>query len=171
MQDFNLIVEHAKSIANLKKTIQRATPHFKGIKSWLYKDVDDQFENVKFSDSTNYQTRFLTITFDPQKFTFNELTQPLLLTNYLKNSLLDLKTLFKQSPICIIEYHKSGVLHAHINYECNDVLSHTTLLLRLKYYFSATLRNKHAIHDRHFNQGGIQYITKDNQTYFTIKNL
>ncbi len=169
MQDFNLIVEQAKAIAKLKKTIQKTTPHFKGIKSWLRNEVEDQFENIEFSDSTPIYTRFITITFDPRKFTFNELTQPKLLINYIKNALLDLKNLFKQKPICIIEYMKSGVVHAHVNYECSSVLESTTLLLRLKYFFSDSLRNRNAIHDRYFNEGGNVYLRKSNTHYFTFK--
>ena len=169
-QDFNLIVEQGKAIAKLKQNITSTVPHFKGIKKWLKKNVDEYYSSFAFSEFKQQQ-RFLTITYDPRKFSFNELTQPVLLINYLKNVLLDLQNLFKEKPNIIIEYHKTGIPHCHINYTCNSVLEHATLILRLRYYFSESLRNKKCIHDRMANENCYNYMIKANAEYFSIKNL
>lgn len=168
MQEFNIIVEDSKAIHKLRKHIKKAVPHFKGIKKWLVEDVDTDFQVHKL-DGIKYQYRFLTITFDPRKFTFNELTQPIKLIRYAKNALKDLENLFKGKPIIIVEYHKSGVPHLHINYECEGPLEHATLILRLRYFFSESLKNKSCIHDRMANEGCIQYMKKANTEYFTFK--
>lgn len=170
-QEFNLIVENAKAINKLKKHIKATVPHFKGAKSiWLHKeDIINEYDQLPFLPETVYKYRFLTITFDPRKFSFNELTQPKLLINYALNALFDLRNLFKGKPIIIIEYHKSGIPHFHINYDVEGQLELSTLILRLKYFFSENLRNKICIHDRVFNEYGKNYMRKSNETYFTFK--
>jgi len=180
-QEFNIIVHDALALNRLKSHIKKAVPHFKGIKKWLIESIDEVYEDKNFDDLFNgksspsqdgmtFRNRFLTITFDPKKFTFNELTQPEKLIRYAKNALNDLKNLFKGKPIIIIEYHKSGIPHIHMNYECASPLEHSTLILRLKYFFSESLRNRNCIHDRVFNNGGIEYMKKANKTYFTFKD-
>lgn len=168
LQEFNIIVEDARAINKLRATIKKAVPHFKGIKKWLIENIDEEYQTAPLMGVT-HQYRFLTITFDPRKFTFNELTQPDKLVRYAKNALFDLKNLFKQKPYIIVEYHKSGIPHLHINYECYGPLEHATLILRLKYYFSESLRNKRCIHDRMANETCINYMKKANSEYFTFK--
>lgn len=167
IQEFNIIVEDAKAIAKLKKHITNTVPHFKGIKNWLSLEPEG-FQLQSFNDTTEWQYRFLTITFSPKKFTFNELTQPQKLINYALNALKDLQNLFKGKPLIVIEYHKSGIPHVHLNYSTETPLEHSTLQLRLQYYFAESLRNKRCIHDRIFNEGGKQYITKSNSQYYTF---
>lgn len=168
MQDFNIIVENAKTIAALRKHIQVSAPQFKGISKWFDQPLEDKYVIKQFDSSTLFKYRFITITFDPHKFTLNQLTQPVSLIRYALNALYDLRYLFKDNPIIVVEYHKSGIPHLHINYNINTPLEHATLLLRLRYYFSKDLRNKRCIHDRIFNEGGQSYIQKSNQQYYTF---
>lgn len=169
MQEFNIIVENAQKMAQLKKHIKISAPQFKGITKWFTQDISGLFVERLFDTSTNWQYRFMTVTFDPKKFTLNQLTNPIELINYGLNAIYDLRYLFKQNPLIIIEYHKSGIPHFHINYEVNGVLELATLKLRMQYYFSKDLRNKRAIHDRVFNEGGHQYMQKSNTTYLQFK--
>lgn len=170
-QDFNVIVENAQAMAKLKKHISVSAPEFKGNNKWFSEELKDKFVVQKFDISTNYQYRFATITFDPKKFTLNQLTQPILLVRYALNAIYDLRYLFKDKPIIVIEYHKSGIPHIHMNYTVNGPMEHATLILRLAYYFAKDLRNKKCIHDRIFNEGGQQYIKKSNTEYYTFKIL
>lgn len=167
-QDFNLIVDDARQIAKLKKHIKSTVPHFKGLKKWLSSNPEG-FGLHDFSEIKEWRSRFLTITFSPKKFSFNELTQPQKLINYALNCIYSLKNLFKDNPYIVVEYHKSGIPHIHLNYSCVSVLEHSTLILRLQYYFAENLRNKKCIHDRMFNDGGINYIQKSNKQYYTFK--
>lgn len=177
-QEFNVIVENAKQVNKLRTHIKSTVPYFKGIKKWLDNDITPEYETYDFNtlkeegirDVPIHQYRFLTITFDPKKFSYNELTQPVKLINYLKNALFSLKNLFKVKPIIIVEYHKSGIPHFHINYTVNGPLEHSTLILRLQYYFSESLRNRKCIHDRVYNTHGLNYMEKSNKTFFTFKN-
>jgi len=166
-QDFNLIVENAKHINKLRKHIKSSVPHFKGVKKWLTQDIDKEYIWLPLHNA-QLQYRFMTLTFDPRKFSFNELSQPKLLINYVKNCLYDLRNLFRQEPVIIIEYHKSGIPHFHLNYECVGVLEHNTLLLRLRYFLSENLRNKSSVHDRIANQYCKNYMMKSNDQYFTF---
>jgi hypothetical protein len=166
-QDFNLLVDNAKHIAKLRKHIKTTVPHFKGLKKWLTSNVDKEYIWLPLNIAP-LGYRFMTLTFDPKKFSFNELTQPQLLINYVRNCLLDLSNLFKAPPVIIIEYHKSGIPHFHLNYECNGVLEHNTLLLRLRYYLSDSLRNKSSVHDRIANEYCKNYMKKSNEQYFTF---
>lgn len=169
-QDFNLIVENAKKIAELKKYIKISAPHYKGNKQkWFSQDFRKNFEEVQFSQNTEYFYRFMTLTFDPRKFSFDELTSPEKLLNYVFNSIYDLKNLFEKNPIIVIEYHKSGIPHIHMNYSVRGPFEHSCLMLRLKYYLAKDLRNRHAVNDRIFNEGGIKYLQKSNTTYFRFK--
>lgn len=169
MQDFQIIVEDAKRMAQLKKHIKLTAPHFKG-KTWMfYQDTSGLFVERKFDTSTNWQYRFMTITCDQIKFTLYQLSQPKLIITYFFNCLYELRNLFKENPIVIIEYHKSGIPHFHINYSVNGPLELATLKLRFRYYFAKDLRNKAAVHDRIFNEGGPQYMQKSNTTYYQFK--
>lgn len=165
LQEFNLVVEQANAISKLKRVIQ-CTPTYKGSQKFFEKPPNNVFREREFSESTQYYTRFMTITFDPKKFTFNQLTQPELLKNYVFNAIYNLYKLFKGNIRLIFEYHKSGILHTHLNYEAWDIHCHAHILLRLRYYFSKTLKNKSCIHDRIFNDGGIKYLQKSNKTYY-----
>jgi len=167
MQDFNVVVENAQAIAKLKKHISASVPDFKGSKKMLTK-VNDNFEEQCFP-APSYNYRFITITFDPKKFSFNELTQPELLHNYVLNVLWELRTLFSHNIILIREFHVSGIPHYHLNYSCQTPLDHSSLILRLRYYFANSLKNRKCIHDRVFNEGGKQYMEKSNKTYFKYK--
>lgn len=172
-QEWNIIVEQAQAVAKLKKHIQ-AVPYFQGKKEWIRKDpefIQNHYHQIEFNSMTPYQYRFMTITFDPKKFSFNELTQPDILLTYFFKALHSLKNLFKENPIIIVEYHKTGIPHIHMNYSTHGPLEHATLELRMRYYFSKTLRNKRCIHDRIFNDGGKQYITKSNTHYYTFKTF
>lgn len=174
IQEFNLVVDNAKAIAKLKKWIQTTVPDFKGQKMWL-KPAPQEFTTRIWCDcnllgcNNKWNNRFITITFDPKKFSFNELTQPDLLHNYVLNALWNLRNLFATNIKLVREYHKSGIPHYHLNYTCPDVASHATLKLRLRYYFTNTLKNTKAIHDRMFNDLGKQYIKKANTTFITFK--
>lgn len=170
-QQFNIILEKHNDIMELKKYIKIAAPHYKGNNKWFSYEIKDQFEERIFDLNTEYRYRFLTVTFDPKKFTFNQLTNPPELINYGLNCFYELRYLFKNNPIIVIEYHKSGIPHFHINYDVEGPLEHATLLLRLRYYFSKDLRTKHSIHDRIFNDIGINYIKKSNSKYLTFKIL
>ena len=169
MQDFNIIVENAQAIAKLKKHIKVSAPHFKGNNKWFTQDLSGLFVKRQFDNTIEWQHRFATITFDPKRFTENQLSQPLLLINYGLNAIYDLRNLFKHNPIIIIEYHKSGIPHFHINYSCDTLLEHATLMLRMKYYFAKDLRTKAAIHDRVFNEHGHDYMQKSNTAYYQFK--
>lgn len=169
-QEFNILVDDAKALTKLRNHIKYAVPHFKGVKQWLIKEIDGAYITKSFNElsASDFRLRFLTITFDPRKFTFNELTQPIKLINYAKNALYDLKNLFREKPLIIIEYHKSGIPHIHVNYSCATPLEHATLILRLRYFFSESLKNRKCIHDRMFNLGGIIYMKKANETFYTF---
>jgi hypothetical protein len=169
MQDFNLIVSNAQAMAKLKKTIKISAPQFTGRKEWFESNPYSNFVERKFDESTEWKSRFITITFDPRKFTLNQLTQPVKLLHYAFNALNDLKFVFSKNIIAVVEYHKSGIPHIHLNYEVKGPLEHATVILRLRYYFSKDLRNRRAIHDRVFNEGGTQYIKKSNQTYLEYR--
>lgn len=172
MQDFQVIVENAKKMAQIKKHIKITAPHFKGHQIYFTRDISGLFVERKFDTSTNWQYRFMTVTFDPKKF-FNSKTpkivDPLALIKYFFNCIYDLRNLFKENPLIIIEYHKTGIPHFHINYTVNGPLELATLKLRMQYYFSKDLRNKRAIHDRLFNEGGHQYMQKSNVSYYQFK--
>jgi hypothetical protein len=165
------LVEHERSIQTLKKYIKKSVNYFSGHKRWLTITPIDQYEERMFTPAgTPWRYRFMTITFDPKKFSFNELTQPHMLDNYVKNVLLNVKELFDGNIILVREYHKSGVPHYHLNYTPlnPDALVH--LILRMRYYFSSTLQNRYCIHDRIFNDGGTIYMKKANDSYFQFKN-
>lgn len=167
-QDFNLVVEQYKVMLSLRKNIQIMAPNFRG-KTTFFLDVPSgKFEEKLFFEGMNWNTRFLTITFDPKKFGPNELSQPSRLHNYVLNALFELRNLFSKNIILIREFHKSGIPHYHMNYQCNDICSHAHLLIRLRYYFAKTLKNKRCIHDRYFNEGGKAYIMKTNKSFFTF---
>lgn len=166
-QDFNKLVSDAQKIAQLKKHIKIAVPQFKGNKEWLHSEPNG-FESRPWTDDMKWNGRFVTITFSPKKFTFNELTQPKKLINYALNAIYSLKNLLETKPYLVIEYHKSGIPHIHMNYTPKDELCLMTFLLRLQYYFAENLRNKRCIHDRIFNDGGITYIKKSNDFYITF---
>lgn len=171
MQDFQLIVSNAQAMAKLKKHIKISAPQFTGRSVWFDQNPYPNFIERKFDESTKWLTRFITITFDPRKFTLNQLTQPIRLLNYAFNALNDLKYVFQKNIIAVVEYHKSGVPHLHLNYDVRGPLEHATILLRLRYYFSKDLRNRNAIHDRMFNEGGIKYMQKANQTYLEYRQM
>lgn len=167
-EQFALIVENAQKMALLKKHIKVSAPQFKGNTKWFTQPCN-HFVERKFDESTEWKYRFLTVTFDPKKFTLNQLTDVPALINYFHNAIYDLRYLFKDNPIIILEFHKSGIPHFHINYNVDGVLELNTLLLRLKYYFSKDLRTKHCIHDRLFNINGQSYMKKSNDKYFQFK--
>jgi len=169
LQEFNIIVDDARTIAKLKKNIKYAVPHFKGLKNWL-REENHHYTATPFDSTTQYKHRFMTITFDPKKFSYNELTQPILLHNYVLNALWDLKDLFDGGILLVREYHKTGVPHYHLNYSCKTMLEHATLKLRMQYFFADSLRNRKCIQDRHFNEYGQMYIRKCNETYLKFKN-
>ena len=165
-QNFNQIVLDAKAIAQIRKSIPKATPDFKGCKAWL-KDLDKfKWQMGTFAGATVWKYRFMTVTFDPKKFSFKELADIGALTSYVLNAIHSLKDYFDGNVILVREYHKSGVPHFHLNYSCPDQFCQNHVLLRMKYYFQQHLNNKHCIHDRIFNEGGKQYISKVNKQYF-----
>lgn len=166
---FNMIIENAEAMARLKKSIKCTTPTFKGKTQWFTQDISDRFIKMQFGPGTQWQYRFLTVTFDYRRFTLDQLTKPQELLNYFQNVIYDLRDLFSRNPIIILEYHKNGVPHFHLNYECEDPMKLTTLILRLRYYFQKDLRNNRPIHDRIFNEGGQTYMQKANTTYFQFK--
>lgn len=168
----------ARKIAHLKKWIRTCVQHFKGQSKWLTTDVASEYKSKLFLNNSDspapagddvWKYRFITITFDPKKFSFNELSRPEWLHNYTLNALLELKVLFDGNIILVREYHQSGVPHYHLNYTpvTSDAIYHINL--RLRYYFSATLQNKHCIHDRIFNAGGYKYITKASGKYWSFE--
>lgn len=180
LQKFNQLVEHERSIQTLKKYIKKSVNYFSGHKRWLTTNPSEHYDEILFTPEPHYEEihlpagrrwryRFMTITFDPKKFSFNELTQPDKLDNYVKNVLLNVKELFDGNIILVREYHKSGVPHYHLNYTPlnPDALEH--LILRMRYYFSSGLINKYCIHDRIFNEGGTIYMQKYAKTYFQFK--
>ena len=136
MQEFQVIVENAKKMAQLKKHIKVSAPHFKGHKEWFTQDISGQFVERMFDNSTKWQYRFMTVTFDPKRFTTEQLINPIGLIHYGFNAIYDLRYLFKENPLIIIEYHKTGIPHFHINYTVNGPLELATLKLRMQYYFS-----------------------------------
>lgn len=169
MQDFNIVVENAKKMAELKKHIKYTVPHFKGIKKWLTESVSEKYVSKGFNNEMKWNYRFMTLTFDPKKFSKNELSQPIQCITYALNAIYDVRHLFTANPIVVIEYHKSGIPHVHFNYSVKGPLEHATLILRMRYFFAQDLRNTKAVHDRIFNEGGIAYITKSNTDYYTFK--
>lgn len=168
-EEWNQIVYNAQQLAKLKKHIEVAAPTFKGNMKWFNTDISGLFVERMFDTSTNYHYRFMTITFDPKKFTFNQLTDVPGLLRYFFNCIYNLKNLFKENPIIILEFHKSGIPHFHMNYSVNGPLELNTLILRMQYYFSKDLRTKHAIHDRIFNEYGQKYMQKANTKYYQFK--
>lgn len=167
MQAFNVIVDNAHAMAQLRKNIKGIIPNFRG-KSSFFSDIPSgEFVENSLNSVVNWNQRFLTITFDPRKFSTNELTQPIKLHNYVLNALWELRFVFCKNIILIREFHKSGIPHYHLNYSCATPLDHACLLLRLKYYFAKDLRNRNCIHDRYFNNGGIEYMKKANYNYWT----
>lgn len=170
MQDFNVIVENAQAIAKLKKHISASVPDFKGSKKMLV-TPNNNFQSRMLDWIKDYNYRFITITFDPKKFSFNELTQPDLLHNYVLNVLWELRTLFSHNIILIREFHVSGIPHYHLNYSCGTPLEHASLILRLRYYFASSLKNRKCIHDRVFNEGGKQYMAKSNKSFYEFKRF
>lgn len=168
-QDFNILVDDAQAIAKLKKDIKSAVPEYKGKnKQWFDKVplfMEDKSKHLSYDayaklPTTEYGGRFATITFDPKKFSLKELIDPQKLINFIGNALEELKPFYTK---CYLTYEltKMGIVHAHINYTCDSLITQTTFILRLKYYFAKDLRNRHAIHDRIFNDGGITYMSKD----------
>lgn len=157
---FNLLVEDARKIAKLKKWIKSSVAHFKGKNSWFVVD-NPNYNIVPIQWDENYY-RFMTITFDPKKFSFRELADPNKLHNYVQNAIWDVKDLFKGNILLIREYHKSGVPHYHLCYNTYDTDTLNHLKLRMRYYFSAHLKNHKCIHDRVFNEGGKTYVRKAN---------
>lgn len=169
-----MLVENAKLIANMKKHIKNTVSEFKGKKYWFQNNVDCYYETVAFTPETPIYSRFMTITFDPKKFSFNELSQPDMLMRYFKNALFEVRHLIVGKPVIVAEFMKSGVLHFHMNYQCDSLFDHQHFKMRMKFYFALNLRNEYCIHDRHFNDGGNIYIRKSNtknpnKEYFTFK--
>lgn len=169
-QDFNIVVENYKQMVKLRKHIQNICPHFRGKTSFFSDSISGKFAWNYLNSVQNWNTRFCTITFDPKKFSANELSQPIKLHNYVLNALFELKSLFSKNIILIREYHKTGIPHYHLNYQCGDVHAHAHLLIRLRYYFAKTLKNKRCIHDRYFNEGGKQYMSKSNDIYYCFRD-
>ena len=170
-REFNELVQQARAIIALKKHIKMCIPHFQGKQSWLSYNPKYEYKELLLSDLNpiNYNYRFMTLTFDPAKFSYNELTQPVKLHNYMLNALYDIRHLFKGNIILIREYHKTGVPHYHLNYSTHDENTLIHLKLRMQYYLAKSLRNRHAVHDRIFNAGGIEYLKKANDTYFAFE--
>jgi len=168
-QDFNVLLDNHHAMVKLQKFIKMAVPDFRGKKSFLSDDPSGKFHENVFKKGINPMTwnqRFMTITFDPRKFSINELSQPKVLHKYMLNALWELRNLFSKNIILVREYHKSGIPHYHLNYSCHDIHAHMCLLLRMRYYFAKSLQNRSAMHDRMFNDGGVEYMTKSATTYF-----
>jgi len=169
LQDFNTIVDNARQMALLRKNIKNCVPEFRG-KSSFFSDIPSgRFDEKSIKNIDSLPTlrgRFMTITFDPKKFSPNELSQPSKLHNYILNILWELRFLFSKNIILVREFHKSGIPHYHMNYECKGVMEHATLILRMRYYCANNLNNRHCIHDRPANDGAKQYLTKSAQSYF-----
>lgn len=163
-----IIIDDARAIARVRKHIKYIVPSFTGKRTWLIQDVKDQYEFHTF-DKAIWQYRFMTVTFDPRKFSANELSQPYKLINYFQNAMLEMKNLLKGLPIIVMEFHKSGIPHFHINYSTEGVLELNSFILRMRYYFSKDLRTRATIHDRIFNDHGKDYIQKSNDAFFTYK--
>lgn len=146
---------------------------FSGKKDYMKPVHNENYKQVQFDENTPWGNRFITITFDPNKFGANFLSQPQTCKNYVFNVLNELKPLFDKM-VFVFETHKSGIIHAHLSYKVKSAdtdvdeaqLELATLKLRLKYYFSKSLKNKKCIHDRIFNEGGKQYMTKTNKSYY-----
>jgi len=169
-REFNELVQQARDIVALRKHIKICVPHYQGKQTWLNYIPKCEYKELLLSDinPNNYNYRFMTLTFDPAKFSYNELTQPNKLHNYILNCLLDIKPLFSKNIILVREYHKSGVPHYHLNYSTHDNHTLIHLKLRLQYFLAKSLRNRHAVHDRIFNAGGVEYLKKANDTYFAF---
>lgn len=168
-QEFNMVVEQAQAMAKLKKSITGSVPHFKGLKKWLKQPTED-FIELDFSNNKIHYSKFITLTFDPKKFSLNELTQPTLLDNYIKNCLLDLQNLFKDKTIMLVrEFHKTGIPHYHLLCNFETPLEQNTCILRLRYFLSAKLTNKRSVHLRPANEYAINYISKSNTKYLNFK--
>lgn len=170
-KEFNDVVAQAKRIVALKKYITLSVPHFKGKTKWLNNPiVYQQYVLQSWSSEMQWKYRFMTITFDPKKFSFNELTSPNQLENYILSALNEVKHLLRGNIILVREYHKSGIPHYHMNYDTydSDTLEH--LKLRMKYYFASSLRNTKAVHDRIFNAEGVGYIQKYAKQYYEFIN-
>ena len=169
LQDFNTIVDNAHAMALLRKNIKNCVPEFRG-KSSFFSDVPsgrfDEKPINKLEWFPMLRGRFMTITFDPKKFSPNELSQPSKLHNYILNILWELRFLFSKNIILVREFHKSGIPHYHLNYECKGVMEHATLILRMRYYCANNLNNRHCIHDRPANDGAKEYLTKSAPSYF-----
>jgi len=171
-QNFNQIVLDAKKIAAIRKSIPKAVKDFKGNKKWLTDNaISGAFENKTFTKDTEYKYRFMTITFDPKKFSFKELANFNQLHNYVLNALHSIQDYFAGNILLVREFHKSGLPHYHLNYSCPDQFTQHHVLFRMKYYFQQHLNNKHCIHDRIFNEGGKQYIKKVNMQYIQFYDI
>jgi len=165
-QNFNNMVLDAKKVAAIRKSIPKAVPEFKGSKKWFNDaTVGAQYDTGVFNTTVEWKYRFMTITFDPKKFSFKELAHFDKLHNYVLSALLEIREYFDGNIILVREFHKSGLPHYHLNYSCPDQFTQHHVLFRMKYYFQQHLNNKHCIHDRIFNEGGKQYIKKVNMTY------
>lgn len=173
-KDFNDVVAQAKKVAALKKFIKSTVPFFRGKQSWLVRDPSVlEYKKLKLSDLTanDYNYRFMTLTFDPKKFSANELSDPRKLHCYMLNALLEVQYLFAKNIILIREYHKSGIPHYHLNYTPKDTDCLEHLKVRMRYYLCNNLYNKYGIHDRIFNNGGIEYLKKANDYYYSFMDM
>lgn len=167
-QEFNIVIENHNAMLKLQKFIKITVPEFRGKKRFLSDDPSGKYHEKPFSTGSTCNQRFMTITFDPRKFSMNELSQPNLLHKYVLNALYELRNLFSKNIILVREYHKSGIPHYHMNYSTSSVLSHACLILRMRYYFAKSLNNRTAIHDRMFNDGGMAYMKKSNLMFFSF---
>ena len=168
MQGFQQLITDYKKHKNIG--IEYA-PVFNGKKQYLTR-YNDEFERIAFADMQQpYGYRFVTITCDPKKFTFNEISKPDLLYNYLFNVISELKYLFVTNPVIIMEYTKKGVPHFHMTYTCAEPAHSAGVLLRLRYYFASSMQNRYCIHDRIFNNGGKEYLQKYATHFYTLRNF
>lgn len=97
--------------------------------------------NVNYKDDLIYW-RFITITFDPNKFGLNN--DPLLEKQYILHSLIDLNVKYKhydQFYGCF-EYQKNGAVHSHV---LMRILDNGPLKKDLKKYYTDNSRNEHAV--------------------------
>lgn len=122
------------------------------------KPIDYEWQPVK-------QYKFITITFDPEKFGINN--SPELEKQYILHKLAYLK----KSDLCqsfygCFEFHKSGSIHAHLimctNYD-KEVYKY------LKQQFTDNPRNRHAIDYCLAKVKAQQYIEKESDHYFISK--
>lgn len=174
LQDWNIVIDDARQYAKLRNQIKIRVPDYKGKNPELfsapkvdsfYNDGNRALTFQQYIDLPEHGYRFTTITFDPKKFGFKTLCNPGKCVNFIVNVLEELKPLYTKCYL-IFELHKSGIVHAHINYTCQTTLDWATFQLRLKYYFANDLRNKHAIHDRIFNNIGLNYMVKEDSKLF-----